>query len=177
MIDRMLALTADSTELEEVAALNWYEDANDLAVRMTHWGNVTFEQACVGVAAFSIRQSWERNQYNALLWAEDPSQDVPALGVSNRIAANALIYDDPFTALNGDKTHSFALNIAGDLEAVTIDVHMLRALGVDPKKTPTHKQYREYAQAVRDASYLDASQMFPAQYQALVWIKQRGSAS
>ena len=172
MIKRFLGLTADCYDDELLAAMSWYDNAHDLACRMTDMGVLTFDQSCVAIAAYSIRQQWEVNVRNALTFAR--GETPKAMGVCNRIAENALRFDDPYTALNGEKTYSFAKNISGDRDAVTIDVWMLRAAGLDHKKTPTPKQYREIAQAVRDAADEDPNLLFPREYQALVWLKIRG---
>lgn len=175
MIDRLLDLTKSADEETVIHAIEWYDNARDLANRMADQGYLTFEQSCVTIAAYSIRQQWSTNVRNA--WEFANGNTPRALGVCNRIAENALRYDDPFTALNGEKTHSFARNIAGDKDAVTLDVWMLRALGVDYKKTPTPKVYRELAQVVRDAADQDHNLLFPSEYQALVWIQIRGKVA
>jgi hypothetical protein len=78
-----------------------------------------------------------------------------------------------FDALNGRKTNAFARNIAGDKDAVTIDVWMIRAAGMDANKGVNDTEYRILAEVVRE---LAANRgMYPATAQALIWIIVRGN--
>jgi hypothetical protein len=78
-----------------------------------------------------------------------------------------------FQALKGLKTNAFAKAIAGDEQAVVIDVWMLRAVGIE-KKTPNQTLYFELAEAVKKTAF-DFG-MTPRAMQALIWIVVRGSA-
>ena len=86
------------------------------------------------------------------------------------MANNALTLG--FAALKGLKTNSFAKAIAGDEQAVVIDVWMLRAVGIE-KKTPNQTQYWELVEAVKKTAF-DFG-MTPRTMQALIWIVVRGS--
>jgi hypothetical protein len=74
-----------------------------------------------------------------------------------------------FGALNGKKTNAFARNIAGDLNAVTIDAWMLRPFGM---KSVSVRNYRILSEAIRTVAA--ESGMTPADMQALLWIRIRG---
>jgi hypothetical protein len=79
-----------------------------------------------------------------------------------------------FDALKGQKTNAFARAIAGDTDAVVIDVWMMRAAhahGDSPNKT----QYREVSEAVRIVAAEFG--LTPRTAQALIWIIVRGSAA
>jgi hypothetical protein len=78
-----------------------------------------------------------------------------------------------FGALKGMKTNAFAKAIAGDEQAVVIDVWMLRAVGIE-KKTPGQAQYNLLVEAVKKTAF-DFG-MTPRAMQALIWIVVRGSA-
>jgi acid phosphatase family membrane protein YuiD len=78
-----------------------------------------------------------------------------------------------FGALKGLKTNAFAKAIAGDEQAVVIDVWMLRAVGIE-KKTPSQSQYNELVAAVKKTAFEYG--MTPRAMQALIWIMVRGSA-
>ena len=71
-----------------------------------------------------------------------------------------------FNALKGMKTNSFARNIAGDENAVTIDVWMMRAAGLN-SDSPNKTQYKELSQAVTDVAI--EYRMTPRAMQALIW--------
>jgi hypothetical protein len=79
-----------------------------------------------------------------------------------------------FKALNGQKTNAFAKAIAGDENAVVIDVWMLRAVGIE-KKSPSQSLYNELAKAVTATATMYG--MTPRSMQALIWIIVRGNAS
>jgi hypothetical protein len=87
---------------------------------------------------------------------------------------NALLTDiensGGFDALNRPKTSSFAENLKGNQEPMTIDTHNFSAVRNDPgnKKSPSQTQYKylENYQA-EIAKKLD---MTPAQFQASVWM-------
>ena len=91
-----------------------------------------------------------------------------AIHVANAVITNGI------EALNGQKTSSFAWNLAGDYDAVTIDVWMMRACGEDDQDAPRTVQYREMSAAVRRLARRHG--MTPAEMQALIWIIYRGSA-
>lgn len=78
-----------------------------------------------------------------------------------------------FDALNGRKTNAFARNIAGDKDAVTIDVWMIRAAGMDAAKGVNDTEYRILAEVVKELA-ADRN-MYPATAQALIWIIVRGN--
>jgi hypothetical protein len=87
------------------------------------------------------------------------------------MANNALTLG--FDALKGLKTNAFAKAIAGDEQAVVIDVWMLRAVGIE-KKTPGQTQYNSLVEAVKKVAFDNG--MTPRATQALIWIVVRGSA-
>jgi hypothetical protein len=78
-----------------------------------------------------------------------------------------------FEALKGQKTNAFAKAIAGDDEAITIDVWMCKAAGLETN-APNKTQYRELSDAVRDIA--TELRMTPRATQALIWIIFRGGA-
>jgi hypothetical protein len=78
-----------------------------------------------------------------------------------------------FDALRGLKTNAFAKAIAGDENAVVIDVWMCRAVGAD-FDSPNQTQYIEMARAVKNVA--NKYSLTPRTAQALIWIMVRGSA-
>jgi hypothetical protein len=79
-----------------------------------------------------------------------------------------------FDALNGLKTNAFARAIAGDADAVVIDVWMMRAAGMDTD-SPNKSQYLALSSAV--ATVADEFSITPRTAQALIWIIVRGGAA
>jgi hypothetical protein len=79
-----------------------------------------------------------------------------------------------FDALKGLKTNAFARAIAGDTDAVVIDVWMCRAANLD-SDSPNVGQYRMLSDAVREVAAEFG--ITPRTAQALIWIIVRGGAA
>jgi hypothetical protein len=150
-------------------ASKWYVDAERIAEKVAENLNTTLEVGATVVSAFSPRERWSVNVARAIAWSL--GQEVTCLKNNLVMANNALTMG--FSALKGLKTNSFAKAIAGDEQAVVIDVWMLRAVGIE-KKTPSQSQYNELAEAVKKTAF-DFG-MTPRAMQALIWIVVRGSA-
>ena len=150
-------------------ASKWYMDAERVAAEVARNLGSTLEVGATVVSAFSPRERWTNNVAKAISFSL--GRDVPGFKNNMKMATNALTMG--FKALNGPKTNAFAKAIAGDEQAVVIDVWMLRALGIE-KKSPTQSQYVEMANAVRTVSMEYG--MTPRSMQALIWIIVRGSA-
>jgi len=174
MKNKFLEITKSATKSDVDVATGWYDQASDLASKLSTLGDLNFDQSCCIIAAFSIRQRWTKNVELATRFASG-ERDLPVMGAINRIANNIVESDDPYSALNGDKTNAFAHNIAGDVSSVTIDVWMIRAAGLDPKKSLGKKAYKEVSDALTEASIEYG--MAPAHYQALVWCIIRGESA
>ena len=168
-----LEYAAKATDSDIQSAKDWYLEASDLAVYMTTLdSDMSFDQAACVIAALSIRQTWTKNVEYAIRFAHGDTP--PVMSAILNILDNIMESDDPYSAMNGDKTNSFARNIAGDMHAVTLDVWMIRAAGMDTSKSLNKTQYKEMASILRDEA-LEYG-MLPAEFQALVWIVARGSA-
>ena len=150
-------------------ASKWYVDAERIAEKVADNLGTTLEVGASVVSAFSPRERWSVNVARAIAYSL--GQEVTCLKNNLVMANNALTLG--FKALNGLKTNSFAKAIAGDEDAVVIDVWMLRAVGIE-KKTPGQTLYHELANAVRTAAFEYG--MTPRAMQALIWIVVRGSA-
>jgi hypothetical protein len=162
-----IAAVATYGQIEQ--ASKWYMDAERVAIEVARNLNSTLEVAATVVSAFSPRERWSNNVAKAISFSL--GKHVPGFKNNMTMANNGLTMG--FDALNGPKTNAFARAIAGDEQAVVIDVWMLRALGIE-KKSPTQSQYKEMARAVRNVSAEYG--MTPRAMQALIWILVRGSA-
>lgn len=151
-------------------ASKWYLDAETIAREVATNLGVSLEIGATVVSAFSPRERWSRNVANAITFSL--GEEVRGvLGNNIRMAKAAL--ELGYDALKGQKTNAFARAIAGDENAVVIDVWMLRALGIE-KKSPTQGQYKVMADAVTEVATKHG--MTPRAMQALIWIVVRGSA-
>ena len=151
------------------AASRWYHDANAVARQVADNLSCSMEIAASIVSAFSPRQRWDINVRQALAFSR--GEEVKGLTNNLTMARNALALG--FDALKGQKTNAFARAIAGDDNAVVIDVWMMRA-AMMPTDSPNKTQYAFVSDAI-----VDAANMFgltPRTAQALIWIIVRGSA-
>ena len=172
--DNYLRIALSATPAQIELATQWYGDAELLAHDLIRiYANrgipVTLEQSASIISSFSPRQRWARNVVQAIEFANGGTPT----GLKNNVtmACNSLVLG--FDALKGLKTNAFARAIAGDENAVTIDVWMCYAGGLDTN-SPNKTQYREMSQAVVDVA--KELGLTPRTTQALIWIIYRGSA-
>jgi len=166
-IYRELVKTATFGQVEQ--ASKWYVDAERIAEQVARNLDTTLEVGATVVSAFSPRERWSVNVARAIQFSL--GEQVTCLKNNIVMANNALTMG--FSALKGMKTNAFAKAIAGDEQAVVIDVWMLRAVGIE-KKTPSQSGYNELAEAVKKVAFEFG--MTPRAMQALIWIVIRGSA-
>ena len=150
-------------------AATWYLDAEKIANKVADNLDTTLEVGASVVSSFSPRERWSTNVEKSIAFSL--GKEVRGLGNNLRMANNSL--ELGFDALKGLKTNAFAKAIAGDANAVVIDVWMMRALGIEGK-TPTQSQYAQMANAVTEAG--NEHGLTPRVAQALIWIVFRGSA-
>jgi hypothetical protein len=162
----MLSATFGQVEKASV----WYRDAEEVAEEVARNLDTTLEVGASVVSAFSPRERWSTNVSKAIAY----SLGGRPKGLQNNLAMADAAIEKGFDALKGQKTNAFARAIAGDTDAVVIDVWMMRAAGMD-NDSPNKSQYKMLSDLVR----LMASEhgLTPRTTQALIWIVKRGSAS
>ena len=164
-----LDIVQSATFAQIMQAATWYTEAQGIARDFANKYLLTLDEAAGVIAAFSPRTRWAENVRNAELFLNN--NPVPTLSNNLRMA-EAVMREGSIHALRGRKTNSFAWNIAGNMDVVTIDVWMIRAAGYsrnDANKT----MYDEMENAVMELAYSFGVE--PAQMQALLWICVRGS--
>lgn len=168
--DNFLALVLETNfgQIEQAAV--WYMEAEKVANKVAENLGVTLEVGASVVSAFSPRERWTSNVAKAISF----SLGRPVVGLSNNLKMANASLELGFDALKGAKTNAFARAIAGDENAVVVDVWMMRAAGFDDKASPNKTEYKEISQAV--CRIADRFQMTPRTAQALIWILVRGSA-
>lgn len=160
-----------ATPYDIAQACSWYSDGERECEALAYKHEIPVAVACGVVAAWSPRMSWKRNLEVADLWL----QGEKGLGLGSSVVRANAVMREGISALNkptSPKTYNFALNLFGDTDAVTIDVHMVRAAGIDDRDAPTTVQYREMVAAVRRLAR--RWRMQARDMQALIWIMQRG---
>ena len=171
-IESFIALLARATLPDFQAARAWYVEANAFAERLTvirpEW---SMEVAASVVSAFSPRVTWSHNKAKALQYA----QGITPKGLRSHVVAADRCVVEGFNGLKGPKTNAFARAIAGQPDAVVVDVWMCRAAGLG-KDAPNLTEYRAIADAIRSIAATPTVCMAPATLQALLWIIVRGKA-
>lgn len=169
---REIANRATLAQIEQ--AVQWYADAELLAhdvMRIFRERGIAcnLENAASVISSFSPRQRWSRNVVQALEFAHGGK---PA-GLKNNLRMAQYSMTLGFDALKGQKTNAFARAIAGDENAVTIDVWMMKAAGLETD-SPNKGQYRDLTESVNTVA--KEIGLTPRATQALIWIVFRGSA-
>jgi hypothetical protein len=162
-------LIQDASVAQIMQAAEWYSEAQSIAIQLSEKYLISLDVAAGIIAAFSPRTRWAQNILNAERFLNDES--IPALGNNIRMAA-AVMNDESISALKGRKTNSFAHNISGNMDKVTIDVWMIRAAGYD--RLDANKGMYDLMENV----IIELAEVYsvrPAQLQALIWIVVRGS--
>lgn len=164
---RDLVIRATLGQVEEASV--WYHEAQDVAQEVANNLNASLEIGAGVVSAFSPRERWSSNITKAVSF----SLGKAVTGLSNNLKMANGVLDEGFDALKGLKTNAFARAIAGDTEAVVIDVWMMRAAKM-PTDSPTQGQYYALTKAVNKVA--GEFGLTPRTTQALIWIVVRGSA-
>ena len=162
--DLMIQATMGQTEQASV----WYRDAEEVAEEVARNLDTTLEVGAAIVSAFSPRERWSTNVSKAIAY----SLGGRPKGLQNNLtmADNAMTMG--FDALKGLKTNAFARAIAGDTDAVVIDVWMMRAACMNTD-SPNKTQYAALSDAVRKVA--NDHGITPRTAQALIWIIVRGN--
>lgn len=178
IVRRILRTFDRATTADIEAGARWYDEAGTLAASLAgRGGNLdSLERAAVVIAHLSPRTSWARNVATAVAVANgewESARELGAMGALLDRARRAVDAADPWetfgpTAL---KTKSFARNIAGDREAVTVDVWACRVADLDETALGRKGAYDAVAHAYRLAARHRG--VDPATMQATTWIVAR----
>jgi len=150
-------------------AATWYPDAQVIAQDIANIMNTSVEVGACIISSFSPREEWKSNISKAYKFAN--GGDVP--GLSNNMLMANMSTVKGFDALNGQKTNAFARALAGDSDAVVIDIWMMRAARLHTD-SPNKTQYAELSRAVVNVAV--SMGISPRTCQALIWILIRGGA-
>ena len=164
---RSLLEQATLGQVEQAAT--WYLDAEKIANKVADNLDTTLEVGASIVSSFSPRERWSTNVEKAIAFSL--GKEVRGLGNNLRMANNSV--ELGFDALKGLKTNAFARAIAGDANAVVIDVWMCRAAGVE-FTSPSQREYHAMATAVTQLAKEHG--LTPRVCQAIIWIVARGAA-
>ena len=166
--DEFRSLIMQATLGQVEAASVWYLEAQEVAEDVAELLSTSLEVGASIGASFSPRERWSSNVAKSYAFANGK----PVSGLSNNLAMATSSITLGFDALKGLKTNAFARAIAGDVDAVVIDVWMMRAANMQ-SDSPNKTQYKELSQAVCDVA--NEFGITPRTAQALIWIIARGS--
>lgn len=158
---------ATLSQVEEATA--WYAEAEKIALQVADNLDTTLEVGASIVSAFSPRERWATNVAKAIAF----SLGHEVKGLSNNIKMANDSLTKGFNALNGAKTNAFARAIAGDEEAVVIDVWMMKAAKAK-NSTPSKTEYYFMTEAIKRLAHKYG--LTPRTTQALIWIIVRGGS-
>lgn len=183
IVKRILRTFDSATASDLEAGARWYPRAGQLASDLAAAGVVSTELAAIVISHLSPRTDWARNVAGAtaLLVAGERPESVGCMGdTSNRaVRACALAADgfDPWDSFGptARKTRSFARNILGDCETVTVDVWAMRVVGLDETRLGRVGAYDAIAHAYRLAARRRG--VDPATMQATTWVVARNGRS
>ena len=147
---------------------DWYAQTRSEVRALAKRNGITLSKAAGIVAALSPRTRWSTN----IRKAEDVITTGHTFGFQAPVRKARRILEGarPLDALNGPKERSFYRNIMGDNEAVTIDIWMARAFGIEHAEVPG--LYETLADVVcKVAAKHDVR---PATMQAAIWTQVRG---
>ena len=161
-----LIMQATMQQVEQASV--WYFEAQEVAEDVAEILGTSLEVGASIVAAFSPRERWATNVAKSYAFANGK----PVSGLSNNLKMANDSLSLGFDALKGLKTNAFARAIAGDSNAVVIDVWMMRAANMDTD-SPNKSQYLALSDAVRKVA--SDHGITPRTAQALIWIIVRGN--
>ena len=174
MVSNLLTLyRQQTTEDDYQHGLVWYPNAHHIVCEWAdHYERSIANVACI-VAALSPQCTWERNLIAADdILAGNPVSIGGVLG-ANIFKAERIRNDRASHTLDyfphGPKVASFAANLAGDWDFVTVDGHALQAALTDVTSTRTLRwsAYSAVASAYQSAARVTGNQ--PAHFQAILW--------
>lgn len=183
-IVRRIVRTFDRASASDVeSGARWYDEAGTLASSLADEDWTPAQVACL-IAHLSPRTTWARNVATATVMVQDKRDGhnaalrLGAMGALVNRAAQIHDWEDPFDSFGpaARKTRSFARNIHGDREAVTVDVWAMRVADLDESALSRKGAYDAVAHAYRLAARRRG--VDPATMQATTWIVARnGRAS
>jgi len=174
---------------EQVGGRGWYNLAplkeEFIRVSGPEKGSADFDRYVDFLAATSPRSRVDSNVRRASYLRNLEQQGKPFAGLENsdlptgyghlaHKTQDHMLQDlkdgGSFEALNRPKVSSFAENLKGNFEPMTLDTHNFSAIVGDPKfkKSPSKTQYKYLEEFQSELA--DKMNMSPAQFQASVWM-------
>lgn len=173
LVRRILRHWHRATASDIESGARWYDEAGVLAASLSRYVDGDVRRAAAVISALSPRTTWARNVAGATALLQSGPTAARATGCMGPNVERARIArTHGIESLNGPKTRRFAENIAGDREAVTVDVWAARVVGIDADRDLSRVGVYD---AVEHAYRLAARRVGvdPATMQATTWIVAR----
>lgn len=167
-----------ASQEQRLSGTLWYDRVRLMSEQLASRYNRPVFQVVGIIAALSPRNKFSRNMQDAESILRDGDAAVVATFGSNKRKALQILEasssDEVYELLNGSKVRAFFRNIYrfNDMD-VTIDVWMLRLMGVDVSSL-TASRYEDVAHTVRHVA--GELGVLPKHLQAITWIELRGAA-
>ena len=173
-IDRAMSRATEDDILDGKV---WYANAQALAIELSQGSDLDLLQAASVIAHLSPKVTWALNKRAAEDLVYRGVRTPGIMGAPFARATEASRAEDPLATFGpaAKKTRSFALNIAGFDQEVTVDIWIARAVGVTEKQLTHVGVYEGIAHQFRLAAKRYG--ITPMQIQAIVWIVTRGKAN
>ena len=172
---RILAKVDRLRPKEWMEGERWYPDAHAHCVRVGQKFGIDTEQVAYAIAVLSPMNGWQQNKADLVSVIETGEAGTFDSNVDKAldILENGRAGED---VAGGRKVRSFARNIAFPYQSadVTLDTHMLKALGLDTKYIARKGVYDAVSDAFRDVAEVHG--ITANALQAAMWIQQRGKA-
>lgn len=168
---RLMDLWNRATPDQQLRGRQWYWTAGAHAGYIAYAAGITVEQAAGIIAVLSPLMPWEENvrlAKDVVIWGKREGTFAANIEKAVRILNGEPVFD----VLGGPKVRAFADAINGDRYAVTIDRHMLRAVG-HPTEQVTARQYEAIAEVITRVA--KSVGMMPRDFQAVIWCVVRDS--
>lgn len=174
MSENLIRLYHEARPAEITSGLQWYPTAHNIVIEWADTYQLSIATVASVIAAISPQVSWSRNLIIAKdILAGDPPSIGGAIGANVEKAKR--IREDHATNIvdyfpTGPKVASFAANLMGDWNVVTVDTHASQAALLNPLATPrlTIPAYAAFATAYQQAA--KSLGMLPAHLQAIIWV-------
>jgi hypothetical protein len=171
---RVLCAWLRASACDHADGVEWYDRAGAHADSLAAASPFTFEQCAAVIAVLSPQTPWPANRATATLfvrWAAAGHKRMPKTGsgfLANREKAWAILTTGDLSYVRGPKVSAFFANITGDLNAVTVDLWMMRLLDPDwNERAPQGRAYERAADDIRFVASLVGKP--PRDVQATVW--------
>lgn len=179
IVTKLWALVKNAEPSKHEGYLQWFDEAELFVVGLAMKHKTTSDRVAAACAALSPQRSWSQNK--KLLVELLEKKEVKHISAFVEMAKNAL--ELGFGALSGQKIISFALNLVGDRDTVTVDRIVCQAAAIidkhgNPKNSPTELEFIQIGECIRKVTELYNSKWSteykPAEVQALIWCLTRG---